>query len=219
MRGLIKTMHVRSAVPSLQSVDVPQFEVPSSQGDRYVKTRDNTWEKDRYQLDICMRFAGGQWRDYVSVSIQNHKSVPYSSQPLLEYLSDGLAYGIADGVELGAKFTDAGFGLPALSDQITIFGEVHEEEVYERGVIRACTPVSFSVSPSSSLIISEDPQRQQALLINSGDIDVWVARGDTAQVGAGLLILPGGTLTIERYTGPVSAVSAGAGALVGEVCL
>lgn len=217
--GLIKTLTLRAELTSLEEVNVPEFDFPGNDLDRYTKSRDNTWTKARYQMDLCLRTDGGEWREYVSLSVQNHKSIPYTSQPLLEYMSDGLAYGVSENTELGVRFKSAGFGLPSPNDRMTIFGEIHQEAQVRSSVIESCTPKSWSINDSSSVIEPSDPLRRQVLIVNPSENAVWVSRSDTALIGAGLVILPGGNLTVDRYNGPISAISEVPTEITGEVCV
>ena len=218
IRGLLKTLSVRSEISSLDAVQVPEFEQPSNQADRYIKTRDMTWTQPRYQLDLCLKKEGLGWYEYVSVSVQNHASIPYMNQALLEYMNDGLAYALAEGTELGIKFQDVGFGLPSANDRVTVFGEVHEEIIVRPRLATSCAPLNWNLNGSKTTVANEDLKRIQLLLVNSGQSMIWVSRSGSAEIGKGLVILPGGSLNIQDYYGEVSAVAEGVGLLSGEVC-
>ncbi|MGD1849296.1 MAG: hypothetical protein ACFCBU_01370 [Cyanophyceae cyanobacterium] len=218
VRGLLKTLLARSEVKSLETVTIPDFEQPPSQADRYLKVRDLTWTQPRYQLDICMRKEDGPWFEFVSVSIQNHQSLPYMNQALLEYMSDGLAFAMAEETAIGAKFKDVGYGLPDTSDVITVFGEVHEELILQPRLITSCTPLTWNLSGGSSVISGENLDRVQLLLVNAGDTNIWVSRSETAEIGKGAILLPGGSFTVQDYYGPVAAIAEGSGLLTGEAC-
>lgn len=217
-RALVKSLTIRAAIKSLDEIDVPDFEFPGSQADRFIKNRDNTWTKARYQFDLCKKVEGGEWREEVSLSLQNHKSTPYTSQHLLRHITQGIAMGVGEGTRIGIRFVDVGYGIPSPDDRITVFGEVHEECQVQSSRLFTCEPRQWNIGGSKTTIDTANTTRKQILLINSGDTNVWVSRSDNAQVGVGLLIAPNGTLTVNSYSGVVTAIAEGASVLVGEIC-
>lgn len=125
--GLIKTLDARCEVKSLPLSPFPTYpEIPTQQ-EKYTIARDSTWANARIHLDLLLKIGTADWEPLVTVSLQNQESLPYYKIPLLAYLTDGLAFAVAQDAQLGARIVDAGWGLLQSGDRVLIYGEVHEE--------------------------------------------------------------------------------------------
>ena len=95
-------------------------------------------------------------------------------------------------------------------------------------LVRWLQPVNFSVvasgtlaaSGTSQVVLRQNPDRRFAAIINSeAATDVYLSLTAVAISGAGITLKPGGvfsfgTNTDMKYTGEVSAITAGAGAVL-----
>lgn len=217
--GLIKMMSAQVSISSLPVTEVPALPEFPTADQKFTIARDSTWGQPRFDLQIYLRVAGGAWQPWATCSLQNHAGVPYYSIPLLAYLTDGLALGVAQDTEIGAAIKDAGYGAPTANDKCTIFYEVHEEAILNTR-LTACTPRTWSLTSASQTIAAANPSRRRLTLVNAGETPIYAARGPAAYPDRGLLILPGGVLDLDAaYLGPVSAIApTGSGTLVGEEC-
>ena len=97
----------------------------------------------------------------------------------------------------------------ALVTTATISGDV---TIAAETIVTTCTASAVSVSDSSSTVFEANAGRKNAVLVNSGAQDVFVARGATAVDGAGILLKAnGGAYEISAenlYKGVVTAVCA-----------
>lgn len=91
-------------------------------------------------------------------------------------------------------------------------------------MLKLRTPVNdtASLGTSSAQLLADNERRKYALIVNSSDVGVWLAFGETAVVGTGVYLAPaGGSYEIDSenlYCGPINAIAAsGSSKVVGIV--
>lgn len=76
---------------------------------------------------------------------------------------------------------------------------------------------SESVGIASAIIVPANHLRTLLIITNDSDTDIYLSEGDTAVVGSGVLIKPGGSYTTQHghrslpFQGAISAIHGGTG--------
>uniref|UniRef100_UPI000A43F8EC hypothetical protein n=1 Tax=Pseudanabaena sp. 'Roaring Creek' TaxID=1681830 RepID=UPI000A43F8EC len=117
---------------------------------------------------------------------------------------------------IGARITDAGYGLLEGTDRVTLYGSVREEITTlptDSKEISFATPYSWTINSDSQLILPANPNRQQVTLINTSLTDeVFINYGGMASLGQGITLMRGGgsyEINLSNlYRGAISAISA-----------
>lgn len=85
-------------------------------------------------------------------------------------------------------------------------------------VITSVTETAPSVTTTSSTILAANFNRKEALIINTGTVDVFLSRGGTAVVGRGIVLKAGGSAYeingSNLYRGAINAISSAATSLL-----
>ena len=89
-------------------------------------------------------------------------------------------------------------------------GNVTIEPIVTMSVIET-TP---SVTDTSSTILAANPNRKDALIINTGTVDIFLSRGGTAVIGRGIVLKAGGSAYeingSNLFKGAINAIAASA---------
>ena len=87
------------------------------------------------------------------------------------------------------------------------------EHAFERGTIGGVT-----VGPTASTLLAANVQRRYAALVNTGEVDEYLALGTAAESGKGLCLKAGGGAfelnAVNLFHGAVSAITATGTSLV-----
>ncbi|NJN04882.1 MAG: hypothetical protein HC816_21775 [Leptolyngbyaceae cyanobacterium RM1_1_2] len=164
-------------------------------------------------------YSGG-WQKIASLSLLNRE--PYYMVNLLAYLSDNVAFLVANDASLGVQIEEVGNGLLVGADRVTFFGSVKEEvtTVPEQSEeIATSQDLSLPIAEQSAIVLPANPARKQLSLVNrSASATIYISYAAVAQVGYGVALYPrGGAYEINQsnlYKGAISAIATGPGALL-----
>ncbi|MFE4108568.1 hypothetical protein [Almyronema epifaneia] len=219
--GFITDLRCNIDISSLPESELPDLSAATSRTDRITAVRDLEWRSPRKQLDFLMRdtYSGG-WQKIASLSLLNRE--PYYMINLLAYLSDNVAFMVANDAALGVQVVNVGKGLLEGADKVTVFGAVKEEVTtipQEASEIVTSQDLSFPVAEQSAIVIPANPARKQLSLVNrSASATVYLSYASLAQIGYGIALYPnGGAYEINQsnlYKGAISAIATGPNALL-----
>lgn len=85
-------------------------------------------------------------------------------------------------------------------------------------VITSVSETTASITTASSTILAANPNRKEALIINTGTVDVFLSRGGTAVAGRGIVLKAGGSAyeinNSNLYKGAINAIASSATSLL-----
>lgn len=124
--AFIKNLKAFGKIASLPTTPLPEFTLEDSQTDKLKKTMDLEWFSPRKQLDV---FIGKDslWSQIGSVSLLNPYGFAYRIYSLMDMFTDALALELGQDAKVGVAIKEAGHGLLADLDQLTIHGSYIEE--------------------------------------------------------------------------------------------
>ncbi|MGB3492808.1 MAG: hypothetical protein WBA57_08770 [Elainellaceae cyanobacterium] len=213
--GILRSLRCKIQISSLEAAPFPDIDVIQSRQERLMNLRAVEWQSSRYELEIVMRNSAVDWLSLFRISLLNRE--PYYHSDLMPYLTNEIEYLIAPDCELGARFVDAGYGLPSGADDVTLFGFVKEEmDVLPSndGIPTQSASGNAAVDVTPVLVLPARPDRKLAVFVNmTDDQDVFLSYGTSAETLKGIpLMRGGGTHEINfsnLWLGQVSAIATG----------
>lgn len=212
--GFITSLRMKVDINSISESQIPNLDADATRTDRLLAMRDMEWKSQRKQIIFYLKTANVDWQPLFDVSLLNR--LPYYQVNLLPYFTDNISFDTSNDCVLGARITDAGYGLLGETDRVTIYGSVREEITTlptDSKEISFATPYSWAVNSTSQLIIPANPNRQQVTLINTSLTDeAYINYGSMAALGQGITLMRGGgsyEINLSNlYRGAISAISA-----------
>ena len=210
--GYVTDFRCKININSLDEQELPEISIGDSRTARVNAVRDMEWRSPRKQLDILLRNPkGGGWLDVASISLLNRD--PFYQVNLLQYLSDNVAFAVANDSAIGVRIVNVGYGLLGAQDDVTFWGSVKEElnviPSRER-VITHTNSHSWSVTDQSQILLPNNQERLQATFVNTGTSIVYLNFNTAAIAGLGVALVPqGGSYEINLtnpFKGTISAV-------------
>lgn len=212
--GFITDLRAKVDINSLAPTELPNLDIGTSQSERAAIIRDQEWTSPRYELDLLMRstYSGG-WHSLVSLSLLNR--LPFYILNLQQYLTDQVAFNVANDAVLGCQIRNVGQGFLAGSDSIIIYGSAREEVTTvptESPEVISSNNLSVSVGASSSSVLPANPYRKSATFVNTSAAGrISLSYQTDAVEGAGIVLYPnGGSYEINQsnlYRGTVNAIA------------
>jgi hypothetical protein len=211
--GFITSLRMKVDINSINEIPLPDLDADASRTERITALRDMEWRSARKQISFFMRTATVDWQPLFDVSLLNR--LPYYTVNLLPYLTDNISFDTSNDCLIGARITNAGYGLLEGSDRVTIYGSVREEITTlptDSKEISFADPYSFEVGSNSQVIIPANPNRQQVTLVNTSlTTEVFINYGSSAELGKGITLMRGGgsyEINLQNlYRGAISAIS------------
>lgn len=210
--GYVTDLRCKVNIKSLPEQQLPEISIGDTRTARVNAVRDMEWRSPRKQLDILLRNPkSGGWLDIGSVSLLNRE--PFYQVNLLQYLSDNVAFAVANDSAIGIRIFNAGYGLLDDDDEVTVWGSVKEELTLlppaER-VITHTTSYSWEVTDQPIILLGNNQERLQATIVNTGTGSAYLNFNTAAQAGLGITLVPqGGSYEINLtnpFKGTISAV-------------
>lgn len=215
--GFITSLRAMVKVKSLEEYTLPDIDGGTQRTDRYVAIRESEWGQPRYEMSIFLRTSFVPWTEVARVSIQNRP--PFYQTDLLQFLTNQIAFEVANDGMIGVQFRDAGFGFPRDGDEVVLLGSVREEVT-----ILPSEPIEATISSDSQVtvgnqtvvVLPANSSRKSASIVNTSDSGVvFVSFNAIAEVGKGIaLYANGGSYEINTtnlYRGALTAISDTAG--------
>jgi hypothetical protein len=211
----IKNLKAYAKIASLDPINLPNFELEDTETDKLYKTLDVEWGSPRKQLNLYISNTDPvDWNLIGSISLLNPSGYPYRMYNLMDLYTDNLAIELGDNGQIGVQIQDVGYGLLTGSDLVTIHGSRLREIVVEDNPapITGNTPFGQTIGTSSTVVLSANSSRKYALFVNESFSKVYLNFGETASLGQGIPIFPGGG-TYELYIkdtpyyGAISAIA------------
>lgn len=219
--GFITSLRMKVDINSIAESVLPNLEADASRTERLTALRDMEWRSARKQISFYLKTARVDWQQIFDISLLNR--LPYYQVNLLPYLTDNISFDTSNDCQIGARITDAGYGLLGSADRITIYGSVREEITTlptDSKEISFATPYTFPINSTSQIIIPANPNRQQVTLTNTSlTTDIHINYGSMAELGKGITLMRGGgsyEINLQNlYRGAISAISASPAVLTG----
>jgi hypothetical protein len=219
--GFITSLRMKVDINSIQESVLPNLEADASRTERLTALRDMEWRSPRKQISFYLKTAYVDWQPIFDISLLNR--LPYYQVNLLPYLTDNISFDTSNDCQLGARITDAGYGLLSGEDRITLYGSVREEITTlptDAKEISFGTPHSWTANSNSQLILPANSNRLQATLINTSlTNEVFLNYGGMASLGEGITLMRGGgsyEINLSNmYRGAISAISANPAVITG----
>lgn len=210
--GYITDLRCKINIKSLEEQELPEISIGDSRTARVNAVRDMEWRSPRKQLDILLRSAkSGDWFDVASISLLNRD--PFYQVNLLQYLSDNVAFAVANDSAIGVRIVNVGYGLLTQQDEVTFWGSVKEELNIVPSAERVITHTnshSWSLTDQSQIILPNNQERLQATLVNTGTSTAYLNFNTAAIAGLGIALVPqGGSYEINLtnpFKGTISAI-------------
>lgn len=210
--GFITDLRCKVDIKSLDEQALPNISIGDSRTERVTAVRDMEWKNPRKQLNLLLRNPkAGDWINVASISLLNRE--PYYQVNLLQYLSDNVAFAVANDSAIGVQIENVGYGLLSTNDEVTIWGSVKEElsivPTAER-VVTHTTAYSWNVTDQSKILLPNNQDRLQATIVNIGTASVFLNFNTAAQSGLGITLVPqGGSYEVNLtnpFKGTISAI-------------
>ena len=124
--GFLMSIRVRIDISSIAEVQFPAREPGMSPGELSAQLRGMDAVSPKFQMDLlACTHSNPEWEMIGSVMLYNRR--PFYTINLMPYLTDAASFDVASDCAIGARITDAGYGLLRLRDRVSIFGSAVEE--------------------------------------------------------------------------------------------
>lgn len=212
--GFISDLRVNIDISSLPETQIPQLDLGASRTERLTAVKQMEWGSPRYELDMLMKKSNTGWLPVASLSLLNRR--PYYLINVLNYLTDQVAFQVANDAVLGIRVRDVGHGLMNGDDRLTFFGAVKEEVSTipsEFPEITLSQDYFVNVGDTSTIVLPANAGRKQATFVNTSDSHkVFLSYAAVAQLNKGILLYPNGgsyeiNLGQNLYKGAITAIS------------
>ena len=211
--GFITDLRLMVRITSIAEQELPELEVTASRTERITAIRDMEWGGKRKELALYLESSTMGPCQIASIALLNR--VPYYHVNLMPYFTDNGIVNIAADARILGGIVDAGYGLLAGTDEVTIFGSVKEEVTTlpeEERIIQYCQPYNWTIGTASAQLLPVNANRLQATFVNRHEsAKIYLNYGITAEVNKGICLMPkGGSYEINKtnpYQGIISAVS------------
>ncbi|WP_019501646.1 hypothetical protein [Pseudanabaena sp. PCC 6802] len=219
--GFITSLRLLVDIKSLPESQIPDLDVATSRADRLMKLRDVEWRSERKELQLLLKTSATGWVKIASVSLLNR--VPFYHMDIMPFLTNGVAFELANNAVLGARIINAGYGLLQNGDEVVLYGSAKEEITSlptDSPEISYATSYDFEIPTHLSLILPANPNRQQVTLTNKSDLeDVYISYSADLVVGKGICLKRGGgsyEINLSNlYRGNIYAIAANLAQLSG----
>lgn len=205
--SFIKNLRAIAIINSVAEAPMPDFGLTDSDTEKLLKISNIEWNSPRKQLDLHIRSTNfGIWRKVFSLSLLNPMGYPFRVYNLLDGLTDGLALELGQFGQIGISITDVGHGLLTTMDSVMVHGSFLQEiniNADKLNRLSTCIPISTPVDNYGTWIFSNNPNRKYFRLRNNGNSNVWLAFGDYANVGTGILLKPNETWDYSGNSSPM----------------
>ncbi|WP_197278759.1 hypothetical protein, partial [Pseudanabaena sp. 'Roaring Creek'] len=148
--GFITSLRMRVDINSINESQIPNLEADASRTERLTALRDLEWKSPRKQISFYLKTAHIDWQPIFEVSLLNR--LPYYQVNLLPYFTDNISFDTSNDCVIGARITDAGYGLLEGTDRVTLYGSVREEITTlptDSKEISFATPYSWTINSDS----------------------------------------------------------------------
>lgn len=107
---------------SLEPAPFPEFELMDTESQKRQKTLDIEWgaSTPKKRLDVLIAEGDGNWQLIGSVSLLKSYGYPGRNYRLIDLLTDTLAFEIGNGMRLGIRIVNMGYGLLTTADVLTL---------------------------------------------------------------------------------------------------
>jgi len=107
---------------SLEPAPFPEFELMDTESQKRQKVLDIEWggSTPKKRLDVLIAESAGDWQLIGSVSLLKSYGYPGRNYRLIDLLTDTLAFEIGNGMKLGIRIVNMGYGLLASTDVLTL---------------------------------------------------------------------------------------------------
>lgn len=122
--GYITDLRIKTKIQSIAETPLPEFALGASKTAKLAVVRDLEYFSPRYNLDVLLKYDGGEWLSIFELALHNRQ--PFFVSELLGYLTRNPAFAVAPDAILGMQFTNVGYGLP----------DYHLDSIYLNGVVR-----------------------------------------------------------------------------------
>jgi hypothetical protein len=213
-------LRAKIEISSIEESDIPALEPESTRAERLAAVREMEWQSKRKELQILAKTHNTPWIELFRISLLNRQ--PYYIMNVLPYLTEASDFLMGNTFHLAAKIRNVGYGLLENEDKVILFGGVQEQAWFlnpnsqpmvsgtSTSQYNQCVNYAFPViGDSSTVLLSANVNRKYLMIINNSSNRVWVSHSDTAVVGEGIYIEPGGHYEISAlnlYTGSISAI-------------
>lgn len=213
--GYVTDLRCKVNIQSIDEQALPEIGLGDSRTARVNAVRDMEWRSPRKQMNLMLRTASaGDWIEIAPISLLNRD--PYYQVNLLQFLSDNVAFAVANDSAIGLQIVDAGYGLLSGNDEVVIWGSVKEElNIIPPGqrIVTHSAQYGRTVTDQSSIVLGANQDRLQATIVNTGAATVFLNYNTQAQAGLGIaLVAQGGSYEINLsnpFKGSISAVCNG----------
>ncbi len=152
--GFITSLRMKVDINGINESTLPNLDADASRTERLTALRDMEWKSPRKQISFFLKTSNIGWQPIFDVSLLNR--LPYYTVNLLPYLTDNISFDTSNDCLIGARITNAGYGLLEGSDRVTIYGSVREEITTlptDSKEISFATPYTFAIDSTSKIII------------------------------------------------------------------
>ncbi|MBD2001918.1 MULTISPECIES: hypothetical protein [Cyanophyceae] len=107
---------------SLEPAPFPEFALTDTESQKRQKTLDIEWgaSTPKKRLDILIAESGGPWQVVGAVSLLKSYGYPGRNYRLIDTFTDTLAFEMGNGMKLGVRVVNMGYGLLANTDVLTL---------------------------------------------------------------------------------------------------
>lgn len=212
--GYITDIRCRVYMDALPEVELPEIQIGDSRTKRITAVRDMEWTSPRKQMNLLLRDSkSGGWVNIASISLL--KRPPYYQVNLMQFLSDNVAFAMANDSALGVQIENVGYGLLIANDEVTIWGSVKEElSVLPQNekIVTHTQSHAWNITEDSSVLLASNTDRLLATFVNIGGSNAYLNFNTDAISGRGITLMPGGgsyEINITNpFKGSISAITA-----------
>lgn len=186
---------------------------------------DIEWTSNRIHLKLWISKLNRPWKLKSTIALTNRGAPPNYPIDLMPYFTQDLALALGSSGRIGASIENAGYGLLAENDYISITGSYVEDIVAFPPVedqIEECLSQAWELGTESQIIL-QSSRRRYFVLCNNSNADIYITFGKKAKLETGIHLDPGSKYeynnSIKRYDGVIAAVAAQPNSLLtGMIC-
>lgn len=165
-------------------------------------------------MDLLLRDSkSGGWVNIASISLL--KRSPFYQVNLMQFLSDNVAFAMANDSALGVQIVNVGYGILIANDEVTIWGAVKEELStlpQDEKTVTHTQSHAWDITEESRVLLASNTDRLLATFVNTGNSKAYLNFNTDAIRERGITLMPqGGSYEINitnPFKGSISAITA-----------
>ncbi len=177
VNGFLKNLKGYSNIVSLPEAGLPDIQLEDTDQTRLIKAMNIEWESFRIQLDLEISPDGINFIKIGAISLINQMGYPFRNYSLLDFFTDGLAAEFGTNGKIACQVKDVGYGKLGTNDELTIYGNVSQEIVFNSSFEITNSSLENTVNifaETSTLILGSDTLRKGITLFNGSDETIYI---------------------------------------------